>query len=142
MMRSALKLQWSTVAVALLLLAACGKPEAPVAQAPPAAKAKPGDWASPGGAAMQGRGAASPEEAMFVEKCSMCHREMGMGTVILARRLPAAKAPLEGRDDLTADFIRIAVRSGVGNMPRISRGEVSDEQLEVIARHLLKAGTP
>jgi mono/diheme cytochrome c family protein len=100
------------------------------------------DWANPAAASLQTRGAATPEEALYVEKCSMCHREMGMGTVILARRLPPGKAMLEQRDDLSAALIQAMVRTGAGNMPRLGRGEVSDEQLAVITRHLLRKKTP
>jgi cytochrome c5 len=129
--------RWGLAGVALLL-AACGQPpESPAAAAPPESSG-----AHPGAAAMQGRAAATPEEALYVEKCSMCHREMGMGTVILARRLPVEKVHLESRDDLSAELIKVAVRAGIGNMPRIPRGEVSDEQLDVIVRHLLKGKTP
>ena len=88
---------------------------------------------------MQDRTAHSPDEALFVEKCSMCHRQMGMGTVLLARRLPPAQAMLENRADLTAEYVRTAVRSGIGNMPRIGRGEVSDAQLDRITAWLTRA---
>lgn len=90
------------------------------------------------GGAMQDRTSHSAPEALFVEKCGMCHRQMGMGTVILARRMEPAKAMLEKRDDLTSAYVTAAVRNGVGNMPRISRGEVSDPQLKVIADYLSK----
>jgi cytochrome c553 len=87
---------------------------------------------------IQDRSSRSADEALYVEKCSMCHRQMGMGTVILARRIEPNLAMLEARDDLSADLIRIAVRQGIGNMPRLSRGEVSDQQLDRITRHLVK----
>ncbi len=87
---------------------------------------------------MQDRTSHSAPEALFVEKCGMCHRQMGMGTVILARRMDPAKAMLEKRADLSAPFVTAAVRNGIGNMPRISRGEVSDSQLEVITGYLAK----
>jgi mono/diheme cytochrome c family protein len=90
------------------------------------------------GGAMQDRTSHSAPEAMFVEKCGMCHRQMGMGTVILARRMDPAKAMLEKRDDLTTAYLIASVRNGIGNMPRISRGEVSDSQLNVIAQYLAK----
>jgi hypothetical protein len=63
---------------------------------------------------------------------------MGMGTVILARRMDPKVAMLEARTDLTADLITAAARQGIGNMPRISRGEVSDAQLAEITRYLTK----
>jgi mono/diheme cytochrome c family protein len=90
------------------------------------------------GGALQDRTSHSAPEALFVEKCGMCHRQMGMGTVILARRMDPAKAMLEKRGDLTAAYVTASVRNGVGNMPRISRGEVSDRQLKVIAEYLTK----
>lgn len=89
---------------------------------------------------MQNRASASPAEALFVEKCGMCHREMGMGTLTLARRVPPGLQMLEKRSDLTREFVIAAARHGTGNMPRISRGEVSDRQLAVIATYL--AGQP
>ena len=91
---------------------------------------------------MQDRSAHSPDEALFVEKCGMCHRQMGMGTVLLARRMAPVLARLEARDDLTVEYVTVAARQGLGNMPRIRRGEVRDAQLERIARYLAKAKTP
>ncbi len=86
----------------------------------------------------QDRSSKSPEEALYVEKCGMCHRQMGMGTIILARRMDPAVSMLEARRDMPTEFIVQAARAGVGNMPRISRGEVSDAQLQVIARYLAR----
>ena len=108
---------------------------------PPAARADE-TIGSPASSAIQVRTSASPQEALFVEKCSMCHRQRGMGTVILARRMDPAKAQLERRDDLTPAFISAVVRAGAGNMPRITRGEVSDEQLAVIAGYLSRRRAP
>jgi cytochrome c5 len=87
---------------------------------------------------MQDRTSRTPDERLYVEKCSMCHRQMGMGTVILARRIDPKIARLEARDDLTADYVIAAARQGIGNMPRISRGEVSDAQLAQIVRYLAR----
>jgi cytochrome c5 len=121
--------EWASGLIASAMLAGSA-----VAQTPAAGS----DWANPSANAVQRRDAATPEQALFVQKCSMCHREMGMGTVILARRQPADRAILERREDLTPEYIRVAVRTGLGNMPRIPRGEVSDEQLDAIIRHLVK----
>ncbi len=88
--------------------------------------------------AMQDRSSRSADEALYVEKCGMCHRQLGMGTVILARRMAPKIAMLETRDDLTMDYVTTAARQGLGNMPRISRGEVSDAQLGRIAKYLAK----
>ncbi len=110
--------------------------------ATPAQNAPGGDGSvveNPFRGVMQDRSARTPDEALFVEKCGMCHRQMGMGTVILARRMDPKLAPLEARSDLTPDFITTVVRQGLGNMPRIGRGEVSEAQLGRIAAYLAKA---
>lgn len=95
--------------------------------------------ANAGANAQQDRSSRSPDEALFVEKCAMCHRRMGMGTVLLARRMNPALAQLEMRTDLTADYIKTVARQGMGNMPPVRRGELSDAQLERIAAYLAKA---
>ncbi|HKJ74980.1 MAG TPA: cytochrome c [Alphaproteobacteria bacterium] len=76
-------------------------------------------------------------KALFHEKCAMCHEPNGMGTALLARRTKPAE--LTKRTDLTKDFVIQVARTGLGNMPAISRGEVSDPQLEAIAAYLHKA---
>jgi mono/diheme cytochrome c family protein len=99
-----------------------------------------GEIVNPFRGVMQDRSAHSEGEALYVEKCSMCHRRMGMGTVLLARRLPPEGAELEDSGRLTTPYITLAARQGIGNMPRISRAEVSDEQLAQIAAYLVEAG--
>jgi mono/diheme cytochrome c family protein len=60
-----------------------------------------------------------------------------MGVGILSRRpADASKGLLEQRADISAAVVRVVVRTGIGNMPRISRGEVSDPQLAAIADYL------
>jgi cytochrome c553 len=97
--------------------------------------------ANAGANAQQDRSSRSPDEALFVEKCAMCHRRMGMGTVLLARRVNPALAQLEARPDLTVDYIKAVARQGMGNMPPVRRGELSDAQLDLIAAYLAKAKT-
>jgi hypothetical protein len=63
--------------------------------------------------AIQDRSSMTADEALFVEKCSMCHRQMGMGTVSLARRVPSERAMLEKRTDLTVDFVKVVARRGL-----------------------------
>jgi cytochrome c len=91
-----------------------------------------------GMSALQDRSSTSPAGALFVEKCAMCHRQFGMGTVLLARRVEKGQEMLENRPDLNVDFVKQAVRAGIGNMPRIGRGEVSDAELDTIAAYLAK----
>ena len=109
------------VLVTALLLAA----GAAVAQGPPPAP-KPTTLAS--------RPGATGGEALYVEHCASCHASNGMGTGLLARRVQPAL--LEARDNLPAQYVIVAVRQGIGNMPAIPRGEVSDEELRQIAEYL------
>ena len=85
---------------------------------------------------MQDRTFSSPAEELYVEKCAMCHRQMGMGTVILARRMDPAEAQLEDRTNLNPQFVTMVARRGMGNMPPIPVGEISDEELAMVANYL------
>jgi mono/diheme cytochrome c family protein len=79
---------------------------------------------------------------LFTTRCGMCHQTNGMGVSILSRRPgDASKGLLELRDNLSAEFVYTVARYGTGNMPRISRGEVSDEELRLIALYLSR-GNP
>jgi mono/diheme cytochrome c family protein len=82
--------------------------------------------------------ASAPDgKALFRERCGMCHQTIGMAVGILSRRPgDASKGLLEERTDLSAAFVRVVARSGIANMPRISRGEVSDAEMAAIAGYL------
>jgi mono/diheme cytochrome c family protein len=108
------------VAAALVLAAG-----AAVAQGPPPAP-KPTTLAS--------RPGATGGEALYVEHCASCHAPNGMGTGLLARRIQPPL--LEARDNLPAAYVIAAARNGIGNMPAIPRGEVSDAELRQIADYL------
>ena len=73
-------------------------------------------------------------EALYVEHCAMCHGANGMGTGLLGRRTQPAL--LEERGNLPAQYVIVAARQGIGNMPAIPRGEVSDADLQEIADYL------
>jgi len=73
-------------------------------------------------------------EKLFVEHCVMCHGPNGMGTGLLARRVQPAL--LEQRNNLAAAYVITAARRGIGNMPPIPRGEVSDAEMKQIADYL------
>ena len=107
--------------IAALLLAG----GAAIAQGPPPAP-KPTTLAS--------RPNATGGEALYVEHCISCHGPNGMGTGLLARRVQPAL--LEARDNLPAAYVVVAARQGIGNMPAIPRGEVSDDELKAIAEYL------
>ncbi len=84
---------------------------------------------------------ASGGEALYVEYCMMCHGPNGMGTGLL-QRAGRPQAMLEQRGGLPAAFVIAAARNGIGNMPAIPRGEVSDEQLQAIADYLAAGPHP
>ena len=70
--------------------------------------------------------------ALFAHTCGVCHREGGTGTFILTRRLGSERALLERRTDLPPDYVRFVVRNGLVNMPRISRVELPDADLDAV----------
>jgi mono/diheme cytochrome c family protein len=80
------------------------------------------------------RPGATGGEALYVEHCAMCHIG-GMGSGLLQRR-GRAEPQLERRGDLAAQFVVLAARNGIGNMPAIPRGEVSDADMQAIAEYL------
>ncbi len=78
-------------------------------------------------------------KALFTERCGMCHQTNGMGVGLLSRRAgDTSKGLLENRTDLSAAVVKVVVRNGIINMPRISRGEVNDPELAEIAAYLSK----
>ena len=76
-------------------------------------------------------------KALYKERCGMCHQGIGMAVALLSRRPgDTSKGLLEARKDLSAEYVFTLVRTGVINMPRIARGEVSDPELAAIATYL------
>ena len=98
---------------------------AAIAQGPPPA---------PKPTTVSSRPGAGGGEALYLEHCASCHAPNGMGTGLLARRIQPPL--LEARDNLPAAYVVAAARNGVGNMPAIPRGEVSDDDLRQIAEYL------
>ena len=109
----------------LLIVALLLAGGAAIAQGPPPAP-KPETRSS--------RPGATGGEAVYVEHCAMCHGPNGMGTGLLGRRIQPAL--LEARDNLPAQYVIVAVRQGIGNMPAVPRGELSDADLQAIANYL------
>jgi mono/diheme cytochrome c family protein len=73
--------------------------------------------------------------------CGMCHQGIGMAVSLLSRRPgDTSNGLLEQRKDLPVEFITTVTRTGIGNMPRIARGEVSDPEMKAIATYLAKGG--
>jgi mono/diheme cytochrome c family protein len=83
-------------------------------------------------------------EALFSNRCGSCHLAGGMGTNLLTKqRMMAGEPPengmLSNRTDLTADYVKSVVRQGKVAMPRLSRTEVTDAELDAISNYLGKA---
>jgi len=83
-------------------------------------------------------------EDLFSNRCGSCHLAGGMGTNLLTvQRIKAGEPPetglLTNRTDLTADYIKTVVRQGKMAMPRISRVEATEAELDAIATYLAKA---
>lgn len=74
--------------------------------------------------------------AAFVHRCAMCHREGGTGSNLIARRLGKDASLLEKRPDLQPEYLRHVVRWGYLNMPRISRVELPDVDLDAVIAYL------
>jgi len=84
-------------------------------------------------------------QALFSNLCGACHLAGGMGTNMLTKQRVAAGEPpasglLANRKDLTQSYIKAVVRNGRRAMPRLTRIEVTDAELDAVARYLGKAG--
>lgn len=75
-------------------------------------------------------------EEIFAQRCVFCHDARGWGTRSLARRTPAGQAELLNRQVLPEALVRHAVRRGVGSMPQFTPTEISDAELDALARWL------
>jgi mono/diheme cytochrome c family protein len=87
--------------------------------------------------------AAAPNgEALFRRECAICHLKGGTGAMMLERRLGADKALLLDRKDLTAVYVKRVVRYGVNSMPRFTRAELPNDDLDAVAAYLLRNNPP
>jgi mono/diheme cytochrome c family protein len=81
--------------------------------------------------------------ALFSNRCGACHLAGGMGTNLLTKERVAAGEPpqsglLTNRQDLAPAYIKVVVRQGKLAMPRLTRVDVTDAELDAIARFLAK----
>ena len=72
---------------------------------------------------------------LFTEHCAGCHQEVARGGYVTGARVP----PLQG---VNATQIAEAVRIGPYLMPRFSRAQISDAQLNSIIRYVLSTRHP
>ncbi len=98
-------------------------------------EAPPGDRLKPGG----------DGKTLFEVHCGYCHLLGGMGTNLLTKqRMMMGETPDKGllanRTDLTADYVKSVVRMGKGAMPAQTRVDVTDAELQAVAKYLGKAG--
>ncbi|MFC3101851.1 cytochrome c [Altererythrobacter lauratis] len=125
----------TALAVALAGCAGVAVAQNAATQAAPAAAPAGPPPGMPQPITMAQRPGAIGGEALYVEYCIACHGPNGMGTGLL-QRAGRPQPLLEARGGMPAAFVIAAARNGIGNMPAIPRGEVSDEQLQAIADYL------
>jgi mono/diheme cytochrome c family protein len=77
-------------------------------------------------------------QALFTRNCAVCHAPGGSGALALAKRLGPQQALLTDRRDLTSELVTSVARNGIGSMPPISAGSLSDKELKAIASYLAR----
>lgn len=128
-------------AAAMLTCAAsvAALPPGPPPGPPPPYQMRPvapaGDRLKPGG----------DGKTLFEVHCGYCHLTGGMGTNLLTKqRMMMGETPDKGllanRTDLTVDYVKSVVRMGKGAMPGQTKVDVTDVELDAVARYLGKAG--
>lgn len=80
--------------------------------------------------------AAPSGQDLFVQKCALCHASGGWGTRALARRMAPARAELLARPSVPATLVKVVVRRGIGSMPQFTPTDLTDEELDRLARWL------
>lgn len=83
---------------------------------------------------------------LYSNRCGACHLIGGMATNLLTKQRtmmgePAENGLLTNRADLTRTYVSHVVRHGKMAMPPLTRVEVTDAELDAIARYLGKAGS-
>lgn len=98
-------------------------------------------WAAgAAGEAAEPRGTDSGAE-VFATHCATCH-DTGVshpGTLALQATRGREFAVLEERTDLTPDYVREIVRHGLRGMPPFRLTELSDAEVEAVARYIGKS---
>lgn len=139
MNRAALVLVAGLGLAATAVLAAPPGPMGPPPGPPPPYQMRPvapaGDRLKPGG----------DGKTLFEVHCGYCHLTGGMGTNLLTKQqLMAGNTPDKGllanREDLTADYVKTVVRMGKGAMPQQTKVDLTDAELDAVAKYLGKAG--
>ncbi|NKJ43397.1 c-type cytochrome [Novosphingobium sp. SG720] len=84
-------------------------------------------------------------KVLFEAHCGYCHLAGGMGTnLVTKQQIMIGRTPDQGllanRTDLTADYVKAVVRNGKGAMPTQTRVDITDAELDAVAKYLGKAG--
>ncbi len=79
-----------------------------------------------------------PGKDVYEKWCAGCHADspFAPGTIYLRQNRPPELAVIEGRTDLSAEFIRVLVRRGQGGMPSFRKTEISDTELQSLVDYL------
>lgn len=76
---------------------------------------------------------------LFQVRCGACHAKYEFGAGALRTLRGPENELLEARKDLQAEYVRQVARTGFRNMPRLTRLDVGDAELETIAAYLAKS---
>lgn len=88
--------------------------------------------------AQAGTEALARGQALFDNRCGICHAPGGIGTGMLSRRVGPAAAVLAERHHVPQPLVQSVVRFGIGGMPWFTRVELSDAELDLIAAYLAR----
>jgi len=92
--------------------------------------------------ALNGAVAASPDGAAVYDKwCAPCHAPgiSHPGTQALkAKYVGDWQGVLRDWKELTPDYIRLTVRQGISVMPHFRKTEISDAELDALARYIAR----
>lgn len=75
----------------------------------------------------------------YARMCAPCHNKGFWAANRIAFRSGEEYALLDKRSDLNADYIRQAVRVGIGSMPPYRKTELSDSDLAAITAYLTRS---
>jgi mono/diheme cytochrome c family protein len=134
------------ILISALALTGCKKSDVADPHGAPMEKTAPGGMGGPPAIPpyqMRALASATGGEALFSNRCGSCHLAGGMGTNLLTKQMMMAKRPptdglLANRTDLTADYVKGVVRQGKLAMPRLTKVDVTDADLDAIAAYLGK----
>jgi ubiquinol-cytochrome c reductase cytochrome c subunit len=80
-------------------------------------------------------GSISDGQHLFTDHCAGCHQVMGRGGYVTGARVPELQT-------VSPTEIAEAVRTGPFLMPRFSRGQISDQELDDIVKYVISLRHP